>query len=1003
MENKVKNVYTAYHIDNTESFGNYISVKGNIIDNKEFAFDLWFYVIDCGNVIISQQNGFSLGVQNHKIVFKHPKMRKAILKQENLERIPVQTWHNLYMGFDGAIIKFYIDGFLFAETPCDSNPCDTGEFILGEEFTGYVRSFRIYNKPITQEDYKKYCFASDYYAKTMPNVTAFMDFSKSNAPDLSGNNTSVHIHEGCSYVDLVGVYCPSEGKCAFFPDAPSINPGGLSTDEYSVYTKLYTRPSKKERHIITVNGDIGDAESMAVFSQKSSDKIKFGISLGNKEYFFEYETDIYAWVDIIVSVREKRLTAYINGEEQHIDLQEPFKRNQKGKFQIGGCNRAPELSCGHYLHTIAVFDKVLDHQDALDFMENHPFIFEDGLIALVKFEENVAREYVNGAEISIDTPDLFLAQHTVDVLPDSPYEYRIKYTKKVTSEMERWKAQFLVEGYLCLMKEAFGLAPNSEQNVKDVLLPYVSNNKTALEQIAELYTQPDIGPEDAAKAISDIDNTVLRNLYQGMKGVLGSAAGLASTAMAVGASAASAACEEFFSLFVIGSSIVLIISQLILTTYSKIQRNKPEEDDDDEEKKNVTVRLSSVSFQHAPDNYSCSAVRCRNYQGTIKGAEWSKTGRNINPAVYIADEIKKVRIKIKFRITDRSERPKGEYKVTLKANVISGERDLFDSFRYEKSGLIANKEYEAELESKKEANVSIDFWHSNIELFWGGKINDDPIVLPNTKIEVYVIPTTPCPPIYMYEGCDEDYVAVEYLKLFADMSKKSITENKSAFFFGDRRPLLQKLKEKTQDLYSDQRLKYVVDNPYNPSRFLTQSPVMDNDLGVVTLVKFHEIKFLKALREIKGNPVEIECDVYAAILAYLFSLLHVRSRLSYMYNPKHEKEQPGQHKPLKFVGVYPAGQIENGPQDIDFVAHLLVAVEARPDIDGLQTTLIFDASMGVEQNGEVGALAGYPFRGIDDSKVNRDREIGTYRGKVIENGTEAEIDYNKYIFVRTIR
>lgn len=44
-----------------------------------------------------------------------------------------------------------------------------------------------------------------------------------------------------------------------------------------------------------------------------------------------------------------------------------------------------DFTCEQYLFTAAVFDKKLGQADADSFLENHPYIFEDGLIALFSF------------------------------------------------------------------------------------------------------------------------------------------------------------------------------------------------------------------------------------------------------------------------------------------------------------------------------------------------------------------------------------------------------------------------------------------------------------------------------------------------------------------------------------------------------------------------------------------------------------------------------------------
>ena len=998
MDNKVKNAYLAYYVDNSPAEEGYIPVSGAKFPSDEFAFDIWFNISQNGHVIVSQKNGFSLGIDNSKIIFKHPSMTAVTVKND-IVKIPEKVWTNLYMGYDKKELVFYINGVKFGSASCNKSILNSEDFILGEEFSGFMRSFRLYGKTIAESDFKNYCFSVAYDEKKMPNTAAFMDLTDKNIPDLSGHGVKARVQRGSTHLNMVDVYRPSAGKYAAFSDSSAINPGGFASGEFSVYTKLHTRPSQKTRHIITANGNLGDSDSVIIFADGAESGTSFGISIGGKEYPFKTDIGVYNWVDVIFAVKGKQLTAYINSVKYDATLQEEVKRTQKGDFKIGGCSGASNQTCEHYLHTVAVFERQLGDKDAADFMENHPFILEDGLVALVSFDGCSANEYVKRVNVIVDNDDLFSAVRTVGVMPDSPYEYRVNYTKEPASEMKAWEAEHLVEAYKSFGEEVYGFACCASPTALTALTAYLSHDQEVLNSIAGLYVKETVTAENIASAMGQLGKTMSKTMFEGMGFASASSAAssaAAASAASAGASAASTfAAEYFYPMFMFGTGVVIAAANVTADIIKKTQKDKPDDDDDD---KNVELSLISITLQHAPDDYKTSAVRCRNYNGVINGAEWTKDKKCVYPAVYIADQIQKPKIKVKFKISEQSAKRNGVCKVTLNASVSGGTSKLFGSFKYEKSGLTPGREYEAVLESSTTASVAKDFSYEQIELWWSGTVDKDVISIPNTKVDVYVIPTTPCPPIALEADCEDMLIAVEYLKIFTQMLKKPDDKSRQAM---SNDPILNtisldQLKRITLELLASPCFEYV--GVLNP-QYVRFEKLKDKSENVVigTLVRFNESQFLKAVAEFdveRPVKIQIECEVYAAILCYQFKTLGVRCRLAYVENPIFTAAG---RELLHVRDVYSAGHFED-PKDFNFNYHMIVEVSPQAGITGMTGECVFDASLGVLQGGVIKPPAGIPFYGVNHFRVNKAAEAGTYRGYVFEDNSGAVILSDSFIF-----
>ena len=102
----------------------------------------------------------------------------------------------------------------------------------------------------------------------MTSLLAFIDFSKEDMPDISNHGATASPHGSCGVMNLVPVYLPSKGKFASVNPGGDINPGGFESGEFSVYVKMYLRPSQKQNQVIFSNGDIEDADSVILFCRR---------------------------------------------------------------------------------------------------------------------------------------------------------------------------------------------------------------------------------------------------------------------------------------------------------------------------------------------------------------------------------------------------------------------------------------------------------------------------------------------------------------------------------------------------------------------------------------------------------------------------------------------------------------------------------------------------------------------------------------------------------------
>lgn len=983
MDNKVKNAVLAYRIDNSDGYGSYVELSGLQFSSDEFAFDIWYKSTGLCSSIMSQKNGFSVGIFSDTVIVRLPSGRRLSI-QSNITKLPEGVWTNLYLGYDKKEIRIYVNGYLFGSTACTDGIKNSESFEVGAEFTGFVRNIRFYSQTISEENFKNYFMAAGFDSEKMADVAAFMDFTDESIPDLSGKGVQSEIHENCALVDTVEVYCPSKGSFAHFSDSSPFNIGGFESGAFSVYAKIYIRPVEHKRHIIAINGNIGDSQGVAVFADCEDGKTSFTTAIAGEEFTFLSDIKTYSWVDLIVCIKGTQLTVYTNGAMQSAALHQEFKRTDRGDFKLGGCTGSASMTCQHYIHTVAVFDKVLSDKDARDFLENHPFVFEDNLTALVDFSAGSADELVNETEVYVNGSDLLTVSNTVDVLPDEPYQYRINYSATV-SEMKSWEAETITEGVISFASGGFALTSTAAAEGIAALKIFLANRAKVLDGAAELYAGKDITSEGYAKAMENMGKGTSKVCFKGLG--LSSAGGTGAAVAATAASAVYLKKQEMGISLLVGIGILATVAVTAAKAVEHSRKPKPDKDDEDS---NVT--LSSLSMQISPDDYTTSAVRCRDYKGVISGAEWTREGKSKKPAVYIADRLKKAKIRVKFKLSGSLD-TKTTHTVSLSASVCSGTDKIFDHFSYEKSGLCIGTEYEAELESGITCSEEIDFAYENIELWWNAMVDGKTVVLPNTKLEVFVVPTVPCQPVSLEKEFPDNYISVDYLRILSECTasgseSKVLADRSNAPV---RNGNVSELYTLTHNLYYHRKFYYEA----NQIKYVTWKEHQNPDGTAYTEIHFKEKEFFKDYYDKTSTRIGIQCDIYATILHRFFNFRGVRCRYAYVINPEYDRAL-GKRATLKVRGAYPAGS--QTAKDYDFNYHMILEVAPQPNVTGMDGVRVFDASMGVLDGGLLpDALGNIPFYGTNSMHVDKQAEPSSYRGLAIQDKTAAII--NSYAFV----
>ncbi len=981
-ENMVKEAYNALSISNKESLGNYVSVNIANLVTSQYTLDVWFYLVEGSSDMISQENGIRIGIENEMFYFYHPAAgQKAVRPLGPLPR--KKQWNNLLVSYNGSKVSFVLNGVPAGEADASGAVLiQNAPFRLGYSFHGYMRSFRCCNCVLTAEQYKDYVYETVYDSGSMTSLLAFVDFSKEEMPDISNHGATVSPHGSCGVMNLVPVYLPSKGKFASVTLGGEINPGGFESGEFSVYIKLYLRPSLKQTQVVFSNGDIGETGSVSLHLTDQNDKIQFKLQLGSTSMSLGPLFDVFQWVDVLLTYGGGKVTAFFNGTP--VTASHSFaKRQQKGEFRLGNgfdsANPDTDFTCEQYLFTAAVFDKKLGQADADSFLQNHPYIFEDGLTALFSFSPEPA-ELMTCRQIHLDEDDVILAQRTLDSLSGEPYDYRINWTEPVVSDMGKWKAESIWAGLAAYYQSCANLTPMVKENQKQAVIHSIASDTELLQTFIPALTSVSLSGELFAKCLAAAPQRKMGSLLRAGRflgtataGAGGSGAALASGLSLTGGAAAGLA-EIGKDLLVLNAltSFFLLTLDMAMKAIKNKRKDKPDHDDDDTD---VSLSITSMSFQHSPDNFTSSAVRCRTCDGSVSPPEWTSAKREGAEAVYIADKLQTVKVKVKFIITDKSKKPTPPYHVSIEAYATDSSA-VFQKLEYSANGLAAGVEYEGEFTVTKDSCACSGLFYQNLELWWNYTINGNSDTLANTKVCIYFLPTTPTDPIYLDQEHKDHSVPLELLRIFSE--KRTILEARESTDVDQ--VTAADLKTYTDQIYDCAAFKY---NP-NAHPFVTVCDVKEN-AAPYTLRGYVDLLDQNAmLRDIdlyRRNPAraktEANCNVYACMLSYNFSLHGIFSTVCII-----TADQPMaalQTNAIKGAGAAMA-------QAFQFRYHAIVKVPPQAGVTALVHNAYYDACCRTA-GGET--LANLTFRSDFMSPLVQAGEAATYRGKVFQQGTSA--------------
>ncbi|GAA0076014.1 hypothetical protein UT300005_03920 [Clostridium sp. CTA-5] len=990
MSNKQKSAFYSLHINNTDE-ESYLEIEPiNLpIDKNDFSFDIWYYINGQSSEILSQKSGFSMGIEEQNLFIYHPNVGKFFIDNTHT-MFKVKEWTNVFVSYDNEKLTVALNGIYIYSKEIKNIRLLTNESIkLGAKFSGYLNSFRIYKKALYQNDYKKYLFEQTY-TKDMSDLLGFITFSQNPPIDLTPNKLIVEFTGECNVTDCIHVYsaqCENGYGYAKLESSSELNPGGFENGKFSIYAKVYIRPSNKETQGILSNGYFDKDDTIAIYTERIDYySVKIKIKVGNNEILID---QAYSnWIDLLTSYDGNKLCTFINGELKNETLISKFNRSSSGDVKVGNMFKSTDneesFPFDGYLATIGIFDKALSQSDASDFFKNQPFIFEDGIKALFSFDKGLAVDLVSSKDLTLTNNGLMIAQHTVEELNEEPYKYRVTKNFSNLSDINKWKTNVIASALVSYFENSFGIKFNFEPSGTEKFPPYFQDYiyrnfryKTKFTPLFAEEIKPDeltrqklIGNAADALKETQIHNIMITGSTNTTNNIIAGGSSLALGAMFI--SASTPALESYSGLFLVVSPLIITtLLDVIIKIIDRSREYKPSGDEDDDEDREYIIQILELSLQSNPDNFKESAIYCQNYLGTINPPEVIRKNTNKKYGVYIANEVSEnIKVKAKFNLIVKKGKKKPSYNVVLKG--YAKESTAFFN-ELQGSGTFSEGEHTIELTTQKVLNRCTDgIYKYNTVFSWSYSVDDYQDTDNDTTLNIYTIPFIPALPICLDKAMPKDYLNIDYIDLVAQ-PPKICTMNPSNPKLGVTPQILA---EYVKVVHKLSQLRYC---SFGSSTF----HYFDiKHYGNFEYIEFDKTAFNLAMyNATESNPVIADCVAYAAILQYYFRTLGAAN--SFIIRITHRdyiQYSTALGLPLN-QDLIAAGK---NPQQLsgEFKFHMVVMVPLQEG-----RYLIYDASLRSYER----YFDGIEYKHIMYNFDIEQRDVGSYLHSVFNMNTSCKI------------
>lgn len=329
----------------------------------------------------SQENGVDIGINDALPYFVHPALGQIAVSNDF--KIEKSYCHFLSVVYDCNTLKMYLHGFEVASRTVSKKTVKTSkDFCIGKDFHGFIQCVRVLSRAMSAAEILRdhgEGFQEDSACELWTDFSgiAYKDRSK-NALELWRTGHDAH----CANV----VTCTILNRNGLYIRTNSID----YTNAFSLTGKLYPDLSSKGNfYIYSLSGEKNVYFELYLEEQKTG--YYLALDIGGHKLLSEARVQGMRWMDyaVTVDIAKGIVCLYQDGikcaEQVCTDLQ-PFL---KSNAMIGGKYYKTRPDYGEafagLLDYCAEFNTFLSLEKIDAYAQDHPYIYENGITALLLF------------------------------------------------------------------------------------------------------------------------------------------------------------------------------------------------------------------------------------------------------------------------------------------------------------------------------------------------------------------------------------------------------------------------------------------------------------------------------------------------------------------------------------------------------------------------------------------------------------------------------------------
>lgn len=659
----------------------------SLCGENQYTIELSFYMNDSGGDVrlYSQDNLIKISISNKRLSFFAKDLIAFQTDETVLDFLPRQ-WYALAFAYDGNKIYLYVNGLKTNEyQKTKEGTSEKAQGNIGEALNGYMQYFRIYDSFQSEKQINE-----DYLSSpsNMSLFSLYLNFMGTELKDSGKNSIKLTQQGECNLVNLAH---------ALILDGNSYvqHMSQIEYDYAAGYTlnaKIYPVKSGHSIYTVFANADLSASSGFTVYLSQNADgsyKVCSDIAAKQKIKLVSTKSINHSeWNDVALVVEKKKVNLLINGEivaaSEEIDI--AALKGEKYR-SIGGALTQGYFDnkkgfCG-YIAYFADFNMTKSVAELKGYMENHPYIFDNGVSSLYAFERMPLQEIISMSPVTLGGfARIGFAENTNALNDPQDVKYYIPNTlpddwDKKTEE-EKWKIDYTWQIIAALLGGAGGsvggiIFANTRSSVWRRIV-------SALGRKFDGFRLLDVNTMSNTEIVQQIQNFIVDNPGAIAETATSVVAGQAGSLTAASLTALPASLASLLG--VIGSSPEVVVTSALASSALAVtvaiaissSNNRPKPDPKPDEW--IGFDLSELYFNHSGDPV-IGAINVRKDGGNpLSPPEWKGSDNAKKPAqaVYIINKIGSnpfVKVKLTLNVSpDMPDTVKAKIKFSSDKNIL---------------------------------------------------------------------------------------------------------------------------------------------------------------------------------------------------------------------------------------------------------------------------------------------------------------------------------------------